>query len=608
MKTLVKRTWMKKSACFGIIAVMMITLLSSIRVEAKNTNTGSSDLNVDYHTKAEIAQYLNSCSFDYAYKNNYDSVPSTSAPYSLGKVSDRTLVDSITVLNAIRYIAGIPYNVTLDPYYIELTQAASVVMAANDNLSHNPSRPSGMSDELYEKGKTGAGSSNIAAGWGYGNLDNWFNLGFFIESCWMSDDDNGNIPMVGHRRWLLNPTMGKTGFGLAKTPDSRGIYSAVYAFDRSNTAGSSYNGVAWPAQNTPVKYFVKTDPWSLSTGEYVSSAAVVVTCENTGAKWEFSGDANCSKNTDAGYFNINNGGYGQTGCIIFRPNNITIDKDYSYNVSVTTDSGRSYKYTVDFFDPADYLNSNPEPTPTPDPSADQGDVEGFVSRFYTIILDREAEPEGLQNWVTALKAGTRGGADVADEFIHSPEFQAKKLSDDAYITKLYRAFFNREPDAAGKASWLQSIAEGKDRDFVLEGFLASDEYRDLCNSYGIKRESTRTFVKRFYSVAFGRTGNDISPSELDNWQIPLDARALTGADIAVQFFNSPEYLLHNDSNEVYLGKLYRVLFNRDMDAGGRQIWTQAFAEGYTKNEVLEEFLKSGEFKDMCNMYGINPGR
>ena len=182
------------------------------------------------------------------------------------------------------------------------------------------------------------------------------------------------------------------------------------------------------------------------------------------------------------------------------------------------------------------------------------------------------------------------------------------MSDDAYITKLYRAFFNREPDAAGKASWLQSIAEGKDRDFVLEGFLASDEYRDLCNSYGIKRESTRTFVKRFYSVAFGRTGNDISPSELDNWQIPLDARALTGADIAVQFFNSPEYLLHNDSNEVYLGKLYRVLFNRDMDAGGRQIWTQAFAEGYTKNEVLEEFLKSGEFKDMCNMYGINPGR
>ncbi len=235
-------------------------------------------------------------------------------------------------------------------------------------------------------------------------------------------------------------------------------------------------------------------------------------------------------------------------------------------------------------------------------------VEDFVARFYTIILDREAEPEGLQNWVTALEAGTRGGADVADEFIHSPEFQAKKLSDDAYITKLYRAFFNREPDAAGKASWLQSIAEGKDRDFVLEGFLASDEYRNLCNRYGIKRESTRTFVKRFYSVAFGRTGNNISPAELDNWQVPLDAHALTGADIAVQFFNSPEYLLHNDNEEQYLGKLYRVLFNRDMDAGGKQIWTQAFAQGYDRNAVLEEFLKSGEFKDMCNMYGINPGR
>lgn len=236
------------------------------------------------------------------------------------------------------------------------------------------------------------------------------------------------------------------------------------------------------------------------------------------------------------------------------------------------------------------------------------EVENFVSRFYTIILDRQAEKEGLQNWVTALEAGTRGGADVADEFIHSAEFQSKKISDDAYVTKLYRAFFDREPDAAGKKAWLNALKSGKSRDYVLEGFLASDEYRDLCNKYGIKRESTRTFVKRFYTIALGRTSDKISGAELDNWQVALDSGSVNGADIAIAFFHSPEYLGHNDNNNAYLKKLYKVLFNRDMDAGGKQVWTQAFAQGATRDAVLEEFLKSQEFKDMCKMYGINPGR
>ncbi|MCR4647588.1 MAG: DUF4214 domain-containing protein, partial [Lachnospiraceae bacterium] len=69
-------------------------------------------------------------------------------------------------------------------------------------------------------------------------------------------------------------------------------------------------------------------------------------------------------------------------------------------------------------------------------------VEAFVERFYTQILDRPSEPAGLENWTNALVAGTRGGADVADEFIHSAEFQGKIMSDEEYITKLYHAFFN----------------------------------------------------------------------------------------------------------------------------------------------------------------------
>ena len=86
----------------------------------------------------------------------------------------------------------------------------------------------------------------------------------------MADDDSSNISRVGHRRWVLNPSMGKAGFGYA------GRYTAMYAHDRSNTSANQY-GVAWPAQMMPVSYFDSNYPWSISMGRFVDSSSVRVT-------------------------------------------------------------------------------------------------------------------------------------------------------------------------------------------------------------------------------------------------------------------------------------------------------------------------------------------
>ena len=76
-----------------------------------------------------------------------------------------------------------------------------------------------------------------------------------------------------------------------------------------------------------------------------------------------------------------------------------------------------------------YSGSN-EPVISPQ----EQQVRNFVERFYTKILDRKSEKAGLDNWTVALMAGTRGGADVAFEFIKSPEFQLKNETDEQYIT------------------------------------------------------------------------------------------------------------------------------------------------------------------------------
>ena len=66
---------------------------------------------------------------------------------------------------------------------------------------------------------------------------------------WMDDSDAGNIALLGHRRWCLNPRMGKTGFGKA------GIFSAMWSIDSSNQ-GVNFDYVCFPPKGfMPVEFF-----------------------------------------------------------------------------------------------------------------------------------------------------------------------------------------------------------------------------------------------------------------------------------------------------------------------------------------------------------------
>ncbi len=112
-------------------------------------------------------------------------------------------------------------------------------------------------------------------------------------------------------------------------------------------------------------------------------------------------------------------------------------------------------------------------------------VQAFVSRFYAYCLDRQPDPAGLNEWVNRLMSGARTGEDVAKGFILSQEFISKNHSNQEFVTILYRAFFNREPDSYGYNAWLERLKNGKTRTQVLDGFLNSNEFKQLCQSYGI---------------------------------------------------------------------------------------------------------------------------
>jgi hypothetical protein len=234
-------------------------------------------------------------------------------------------------------------------------------------------------------------------------------------------------------------------------------------------------------------------------------------------------------------------------------------------------------------------------------------VENFVTRFYQLCLGRNPDPTGLDGWVSALLNGSQTGSDVAYGFVFSQEFLTKNTRNAEYLDVLYKAFFNRQPDAAGLQGWLDAIQNGASREDVLKGFIYAAEFAELCADYGItpfeNLDAVEAFVTRFYQECLSR---EPDPAGLNGWVASLKAGTATGADVAYGFVFSPEFAGKNTSNEAFLSLLYRAFFDREPDPTGMQGWLTNLDAGVSREEVLNGFIYALEFFGLCHEYGINP--
>ena len=323
-------TWLKKAMLF-VAALLLMCAFTAMTAGATE---------VDTHSKAEIINYLKSSGATTSYRHTFETDP---VKYDTpGNLSDESKQSALKMLNSIRFVAGVN-PVALDEGYGQKAQAGAFVDWAINILTHHPdqdgTQPEGMPNDVWELGIQGAGSSNIA--------HNQSTLNAAVLA-WTEDDDAGNIPMIGHRRWTINPRMGKVGFGAA------GPYYAEYSFD--NSGSGTQTNVIWPARYMPTQFFGKYIPWSISTGTAETMSNIHVVLERTAdspsgyQKWEFDGASTYTASDTGKYFNVNNQGYGQTGCIIFRPDNVGGYKNGDvFNVTITGASQGTITYSVEFF-------------------------------------------------------------------------------------------------------------------------------------------------------------------------------------------------------------------------------------------------------------------
>jgi uncharacterized protein YjbI with pentapeptide repeats len=107
-------------------------------------------------------------------------------------------------------------------------------------------------------------------------------------------------------------------------------------------------------------------------------------------------------------------------------------------------------------------------------------TEGLVTRLYGAYFKRNPDQAGFNFWMAEIRNGRWTNAKAAQFFSTSPEFArlyGGNLSNEAFLTLTYRNVFDRAPDSGGQAYWLGRLSNGLSRGEMVLFFSDSPEYR-----------------------------------------------------------------------------------------------------------------------------------
>lgn len=239
-------------------------------------------------------------------------------------------------------------------------------------------------------------------------------------------------------------------------------------------------------------------------------------------------------------------------------------------------------------------------------------IRAFIERMYTVALGRAAEAGGLNFYTNLLIAGDSNGACLAESFLTSPEFNNKGYDNSQYVKVLYKTFFNREPAADEVNYWVGQLNSGKSRAFVLSGFVNSNEFDSLCTSYGIARGFMKEdgkpitpgisrFAERLYTKILGREGEK---EGIEYWSLMIANGTCTPQQAAASMYASAEYKNKQTTNVQYVESLYRTFMGREPEVGGVSYWKNLLTNGTTRENILEGFANSAEFKGILQSFGL----
>lgn len=210
-----------------------------------------------------------------------------------------------------------------------------------------------------------------------------------------------------------------------------------------------------------------------------------------------------------------------------------------------------------------------------------------VERLYRAYFDRSPEAAGLNYW-TGERLRGRPLSDISEHFARSPEFAARygSLSNRGFIELVYDNVLDRAPDAVGATYWTEQLSHVS-RGQVMVGFSESTEF--IIKSGHLDAGQ----VQRLYRAYFLREGDT---GGLGYWW----TKQVEGMDLAViseTFARSPEFVTRYGSlsDRQFVVQVYRNVLNREPDMAGENYWAGRLGGGLTRGGLMVGFSESPEF-------------
>ena len=141
-------------------------------------------------------------------------------------------------------------------------------------------------------------------------------------------------------------------------------------------------------------------------------------------------------------------------------------------------------------------------------------AQAQVKKFYQGILDRAPDAAGLSAWTATYENGILSYPQIEAAIIASPEVQNYVVP----IITLYQAAFNRVPDQAGLAQWVQAYESGTSLATIAQDLLSSPEtqrtYGASVSAINASADAKLAFTQSLYQNVLGRQG---TAAEIGSW-------------------------------------------------------------------------------------------
>ncbi|MES3153369.1 DUF4214 domain-containing protein [Sphingomonas faeni] len=230
---------------------------------------------------------------------------------------------------------------------------------------------------------------------------------------------------------------------------------------------------------------------------------------------------------------------------------------------------------------------------------DADSVGAQVTRLYDTVLQRGADPIGLEYWLDRIQDQGATLNTVATDFLNSAEFQAATgtLSNAAFVDYVYQQALGRGADPAGGSFWTAQLNGGLSRSSMLIDFSESAEHRTLTADQVGKgyfdTDDTYQAVALLYDSFTGRLPD---AGGLTFWSEQVKMGARTLAQVSNEFAASAEFTsaIASKTSGQLVDFMYQNTLDRGADAAGRAFWVDQLDKGLTKGALLFEFSQSAE--------------